>query len=115
MSDYTLIHNPKCSKSRQTLEILESKGIKPRILLYLEEDLNEKLLKKVFKALEVSPSECLRKKEDDFLNSNIDLSNEQSIIEAIIRYPKILERPIFICGDRAVIGRPPENVLSIIS
>jgi arsenate reductase len=115
MSDYTLIHNPKCSKSRQTLELLNSKGIEPKILLYLEQELSEEFLFNVFRTLRVHPSKCLRKKEEDFMNLELDLEDFNAVVKAIIKFPKILERPIFIMGDKAVIGRPPENVLDLIS
>ena len=115
MSEFTLIHNPRCSKSRQTLEILNSKGIEPKIVLYLEETLTEDFLRDTFSYLGMKPSECLRTKEDDFIKSKVDMTDEDSIIEAIIKFPKILERPIVIHKSKAVIGRPPENVLAIIS
>jgi len=118
MSDYLLIHNPKCSKSRKTLEILNSKGIEPKLFLYLNEefsqDLTEDFLNNIFDALGMNPADCLRKKEEDFLNSDIDLSDRKSIISGIMATPKILERPIVLKGNKAVIGRPPENVLSLI-
>lgn len=114
MSDYLLIHNPKCSKSRQTLALLEENDIKPKLLLYLEEDLTEDFLVKLFKALNKTPSECLRQKEIEFKELNLDLNDDKSIIDAIIKKPKILERPILLYKDKAVIGRPPENILNLI-
>ena len=114
MSDYTLIHNPRCSKSRQTLELLIQNKIDPKIILYLEEELSPEFLKKTFKALDSSPKDCLRVNEEEYKTLAIDFENDRDVIEAIIKYPKILERPIFLSGDRARIGRPPERVLEII-
>jgi arsenate reductase len=114
MSDYKLIHNPKCSKSRQTLELLKSKGIEPQILLYLEKNLDESFLKEVFKALPNPPAKYLRVKEDDYKNLENKPETLAEVIAAIKKYPKILERPILYHKGHARVGRPPENVLEII-
>lgn len=111
---FVIIHNPKCSKSRAALEILESKNISPKVVDYLNGDLDKKFLVKTFKALNKRPKEVLRTKEEDFKQLELDLDKDEQVIEAILKYPKILERPIVIKGEKAVIGRPPENVFNLI-
>lgn len=114
MTKFTLIHNPKCSKSRATLQILNEHNIEPNIFLYLEEKIESDFLKSLFKALGKKPGECLRTKEDEFKALSLDTENDDEVIEAIIKFPKILERPILYDGKRAAIGRPPENILELI-
>ena len=114
MEKYYLVHNPRCSKSRETLSLLETHGIKPEIIDYLQGDLSQDLLEKIFKALNKEPKDVLRMKEEEFLGLNLNLENPQEVIEAILRHPKILERPILMKGNQAVIGRPPEAILSLI-
>lgn len=116
MSNYTIYHNPRCSKSRQTLALLNENGVEPEILLYLEKIPSEKELKAVLKKLQISARDLLRKGEEAYRNNNLsdkDLS-EDDLIGAMIAHPKLIERPIVIMGDKAVLGRPPENVLTLI-
>lgn len=110
-----LIHNPRCSKSRQALALLEEKNINPEIRLYLNDSLSKYELKAILKKLNVEASSILRKGEKDFKENfkGEDLSEEEWI-DAMIKYPKLIERPILINGEKAVIGRPPENVLDIL-
>lgn len=111
-----IIHNPRCSKSRQALELLEQKGLKPQIILYLENPLSKEEIKNILKMLKLSPRGIMRKKEDEYKNLNLDnpkLSDEE-LIAAIVKNPKLLERPIVINGNKAAIGRPIENVLEIL-
>ncbi len=116
MDNFIIYHNPRCSKSRQTLEILKEKGIEPRVIFYLENPPSEKILKSIISKLGLSAYELLRKGETEYKEQ--DLSNpsksEEDIVQAMLKFPKLIERPIIIKGDRAVIGRPPENVLKII-
>ncbi len=114
MEKYFLIHNPRCSKSRETLGLLESHGIKVEIIDYLNGALTEDFLRKTLKALNVSPKEVLRTKEEDFLALNLNVEDDEAVIRAILGHPKILERPILVKGSQAVIGRPPEKILSLI-
>lgn len=116
MSDVTIYHNPHCSKSRQALEILEDKGIKPIIRLYLQEVPTSEELRNILKKLDLKPRSLMRTKEDEYRVNHLDdenLSDEQ-LINAMIRYPKLIERPIVLANEKAVIGRPPENVLDIL-
>ena len=116
LSNFTIYHNPRCSKSRLTLELLKDKGIDPKVILYLETPPSEKELVLILKKLNMEARELLRKGEAEFKEQNLsDTSkSEEDIIQAMIHFPKLMERPIVIYGDRAVIGRPPENVLKII-
>ena len=116
MTDYVIYHNPRCSKSRQTLALLEEQGIEPTVRLYLNDVPSKEELLQVLQLLEMTPRDLLRKKENDFkeLNlSNQDFSDDQ-ILEAMISRPKLIERPVVVIGDHAVLGRPPENVLDLI-
>ena len=116
LSNFTIYHNPRCSKSRLTLELLKDKGIDPKVILYLETPPSEKELVIILKKLNMEAKELLRKGEAEFKEQNLsDASkSEEDIIQAMVHFPKLIERPIVIYGDRAVIGRPPENVLKII-
>ena len=114
--DVTIYHNPRCSKSRQTLQLLEEKGIKPIIRLYLEDSPSAKELKEVIAKLNISPRELLRKGEDAYKEnqlSNKELS-DAALIKAMVEFPKLIERPIVIKGEHAKLGRPPEQVLDIL-
>ena len=116
LSNFTIYHNPRCSKSRLTLELLKDKGIDPKVILYLETPPSEKELVLILKKLNMEARELLRKGEAEFKEQNLsDASkSKEDIIQAMVHFPKLMERPIVIYGDRAVIGRPPENVLKII-
>ena len=116
MSDITIYHNPRCSKSRQTLSLLEEKGIKPDIVLYLENPPSAKELKAILKKLGIPARELLRKGEDAYKENNLsDQSlSESALIDAMTKFPKLIERPIVIKGDKAVLGRPPENALTLV-
>ena len=116
MSNFTIYHNPRCSKSRLTLELLKDKGIDPKVIFYLETPPSEKELVIILKKLNMEARELLRKGEAEFKEQNLsDTSkSEEDVIQAMVNFPKLMERPIVIYGDRAIIGRPPENVLKII-
>lgn len=116
MTDVTIYHNPQCSKSRQTLEIIQDKGLTPNIKLYLENPPSHHELQDILHKLALSPRAFMRIKEDAYTANHLDdetLSDEQ-LIDAMIRFPKLIERPIVISNDKVVIGRPPENVLNIL-
>lgn len=110
-----LYHNPKCSKSRQTLALLKEKGIDPMIKKYLETPPDEKELWNIINLLGIAPHQLLRKKEAIYKKhhlANPQLSDTE-IIKMMVEYPILIERPIVIHNHKAVIGRPPEAVLSI--
>lgn len=116
MSDVTIYHNPRCSKSRQTLALLEEQGIEPQIVKYLEETPNADELKAVLAKLGISARDLLRKKEAEYKEAGLDndgLSDDE-VIAKMIEFPKLIERPIVVKGDAARIGRPPESVLEIL-
>ena len=111
----TLIHNPRCRKSREAKNLLEAKGIQFDIREYLRDELSKEELSKILTQLDRKPSEILRKGEAVFKEKfkGKDLADDEWIA-AMVENPKLIERPIFIHGDKAVVGRPPENVLSLL-
>lgn len=116
MSDFTIYHNPRCSKSRQTLQLLEQHGVVPDIVLYLEHPLSKSLLKQLLTKLGMSARDLLRKGEDEYRELGLGDAkvNEAALIEAMHAHPKLIERPIVVRGSRAVLGRPPENILELL-
>ena len=116
MSQVTIYHNPRCSKSRQTLQLLEENGVSPEIVLYLETPPSAKDIKQLLGKLGIGARDLLRKGEDAYKENNLSdqsLSDEQ-LIAAMVEFPKLIERPIVVKGDKAVLGRPPENVLDLV-
>lgn len=111
-----IYHNPRCSKSRATLALLQENGVEAEIVLYLQDPPNVKELKAIAKALDVSPRGFLRKGEAPY--KDLQLADEglsdAAIFEAMAAHPILMERPIVMAGARAVIGRPPENVLALL-
>lgn len=113
----TIYHNPRCSKSRETLALLEQQGISPEVVLYLQTPPSNETIKTLLNQLGMaSARELMRTKEDIY--KELDLkseSNEDTLIEAMTANPKLIERPIVIHNDKAKIGRPPESVLELFS
>ena len=109
----TIYHNPRCSKSRQTLQLLQDKGITPIIVEYLENPPSSNELTEILRKLGKSPSEILRSKEAAEVGIAKDL-NDEALINAISQHPRAMERPIVVNGDKAAVGRPPESVLDIL-
>ena len=112
----TLFHNPRCSKSRQTLELLQSRGVEPDIIEYLKTPPTEEELDKVLNMLGLEPRQLMRIKESEYAENNLDDESltRQQLIQAMIKYPKLIERPILINNNKAALGRPPEDVLEIL-
>ena len=112
----TIYHNPRCSKSRQTLELLKQQGIEPDTIEYLKTPPSKTELKGVLKMLGISARDLLRSKEPEYKALGLDNPKltEDAIIEAMIETPKLMERPIVIANNKAAIGRPPEQVLEIL-
>ena len=111
-----IYHNPRCSKSRTTLELLNDKGVQPDIIEYLNTPPNKQQLEQILDMLGLEPRQLMRTHETEYKENNLadeTLSRDQ-LIEAMTRYPKIIERPIVICNGKAAIGRPPETVLEIL-
>tara|TARA_R110001592_G_scaffold59905_3_gene182012 strand:- start:22936 stop:23289 length:354 start_codon:yes stop_codon:yes gene_type:complete len=111
-----IYHNPRCSKSRQTLAILEENKIKPEIILYLEDTPDAKTIHSLLNKLGMSARELLRKGEEAYkeLNLKDTTLDEAFLIEKMLEFPKLIERPIVVKGDKAVLGRPPENAMKLI-
>lgn len=116
MSIYKIFHNPRCSKSRQTLKLLEDNNCEIEIINYLEIDLDVLLIKDTLEKLALKPRDILRKNEQDYKDNDLkrDSLSDDDLIDYMIKYPRLIERPIVINGNKAVLGRPPENVLSLI-
>ena len=116
MSAYKIFHNPRCSKSRQALQILQDNNCDIEIINYLETNLNASLIKDVLHKLSLKPRDILRTSEQDYKDNNLKEDNfsDDDLIDYMIKHPKLIERPIVIKGHRAVLGRPPENVLELI-
>jgi len=112
----TIYHNPRCSKSRQTLALLEEKGIDANVVLYLENPPDRATLTSLLKKLGKSPRELLRKGEDEYKANNLaDASlSDDALIDAMVKHPRLIERPIVVKGNKAALGRPPEDVLDIL-
>lgn len=116
MTDLTLYHNPRCSKSRAALELLEARGLAPNVVRYLETPLDANQINALLGKLGISARQLLRTGEDEY--KSLDLADaslsERTLIEAIAAHPKLMERPILETADKAVIGRPPEQILELL-
>ncbi len=112
----TIWHNPRCSKSRKTLTLLEEKGISPKVVLYLENPPSVEEIDAVLKMLGRTPRELMRAKEEAYQEAgldNPDLTRKQ-LIAAMAANPSVIERPLVIKNGKAAVGRPPEDVLKIL-
>ncbi len=109
-------HNPRCSKSRQTLQLLEDKGIEPKQKLYLKEPPDEQELRDVLAMLGLSPRDLMRKKQKEYKELGLadESLSDDDLIRAMLDNPVLIERPIVINDGKAAIGRPPENVLDVL-
>ncbi len=112
----TIYHNPKCSKSRETLKLLRSKGVEPVIVEYLKTPPSQTELKQLLGQLKLSPRELLRTREPDYKKAGLDdmKRSDAFILAALTKHPKLMERPIVVAGKKAVLGRPPENILKLL-
>jgi len=116
MSKVTIYHNPRCSKSRQTLELLDSRGIDRDIVEYLKTPPDSVQLAEILDLLDMEPRELMRTNEPEYRDNALDdpdLTREQ-LIQALVDYPRLIQRPIVLGKDKAALGRPPENVLEIL-
>lgn len=110
-----IYHNPNCSKSRESLEILETSKRDIQIIKYLDEPLKAEKLKKIIKLLNIKPIELIRQQDILWKENFKDLEfTDEELIDVMSNYPQLIERPIVINGDKAVIGRPPTKILDII-
>ncbi|MCP3868469.1 MAG: arsenate reductase (glutaredoxin) [Gammaproteobacteria bacterium] len=111
-----IYHNPRCSKSRQTLKLLEEQGIQPEITHYLDTPPDEKTLSALLEMLGLEPRDLMRKKEKEYKENGLDNPelDRKQLIQAMVRHPRLIERPIVVKAGKAALGRPPENVLEIL-
>jgi arsenate reductase len=112
----TIYHNPRCSKSRQTLALLQEKGIEPKVVEYLSDTPDAKTLDGILKKLEMEPRDLMRRKETPYKDLRLDdpkLSRDK-LIAAMVANPILIERPIVVSGGKVALGRPPEAVLEIL-
>lgn len=115
MSDFTIYHNPRCSKSRATLALLQEKGVQPQVIEYLEQPPTRAELGAIVAKLGITPEALLRKGEEVYkLKYAGKTLSDAQWIDAMVSDPILIERPIVISGQRAVLGRPPENVLELL-
>lgn len=116
MSTVTIYHNPRCSKSRQALALLEENGVTPEVILYLDNPPDAATLRSLLAKLGKTPRELLRTGEEEYRELKLDdpAASDDLIIGAMVLHPKLIERPIVVKGRKAVLGRPPENVLSLV-
>ena len=115
MSEFTIYHNPRCSKSRNTLALLQERGIEPEVVLYLESPPGVDEIRSLLSKLGMSAAQLVRRGEEAYKASGLDAgSTEKALLHAMAANPKLIERPIVVRGERAILGRPPENVLELI-
>jgi arsenate reductase len=117
MSNLRIYHNPRCSKSRQTLQLIEQQGLQPEVIEYLKTPLNQKEITELLALLGFdSARQLMRKNEEEYKQKGLSGSDvsEEMLIATMCQSPKLIERPIVVNGNEAIIGRPPENVLNIL-
>ncbi|MBF0625225.1 MAG: arsenate reductase (glutaredoxin) [Magnetococcales bacterium] len=112
----TIYHNPRCSKSRQTLELLEARGLEPEVVDYLKTPPDAAAIERILTLLGLEPRALMRIKETAYRDNHLDDPGltRQQLIDALVRHPQLLERPVVVANGKAAIGRPPENVLEIL-
>jgi arsenate reductase len=116
MKNFTIYHNPRCSKSRETLALLQQHGIDPEVILYLETPPTARELSAIISKLGIDARDLLRTSESEYKSLNLsDTSlSQDAIIEVMASHPRLIERPIVISESSAVIGRPPANILALL-
>jgi arsenate reductase len=112
----TIYHNPRCSKSRQTLQLLRDAGVEPEIIDYLNNPPTARELDRILGLLGIEPRQLMRRKESAYKDTGLDDESlsRTALIEAMVANPILIERPIVVKGDAAVLGRPPDNVLALV-
>lgn len=112
----SIYHNPRCSKSRQTLALLRENGVEPEVIEYLKTPPTRETLENLLRMLRLEPRDLMRKKETEY--KELGLSDESldadALIDAMLQHPKLMERPIVVRGAKAALGRPPESVLELL-
>ena len=116
MDPVIVFHNPRCSKSRQALALLESKGVQYKTFLYLDNEISYEEFVRILGLLKIKSRDILRTKEKEYLENNLNNMNltDDDIIKIVLKNRKLIERPIVIRGEKAVIARPPEKVFQVL-
>lgn len=114
MTDVTIYHNPRCSKSRETLGLIEGKGIAPRVVKYLETPPSAEELRRILALLGKRPRDLLRAKEAAEAGLDAATLDDDALIDAMVAHPAVIERPIVVANGKAAVGRPPGSVLAIL-
>lgn len=111
-----IYHNPRCSKSRQTLQLLQAHGIEPTVIDYLKTPPDAKELNRILNLLAMEPRDLMRKKEAEYKEAGLDdpALDRETLIQAMIDHPRLIERPIVVAKGKAALGRPPESVVEIL-
>ena len=111
-----IYHNPRCSKSRQTLQLIKEQGVEPEIIEYLKTPPTAAELSDILDKLSMQPRELMRKREAEYKQTGMDDESldRDALIAGMVNTPKLIERPIVLANDKAAIGRPPEDVLAIL-
>lgn len=109
-----IYHNPRCSKSREALALLESRGLSPKVIEYLKEPPSQAELKHILRSLGIPARDLVRKKEAAEAKIDPAALGEAELVAAMVEHPEIIERPIVLNGEKAALGRPPQRVLDII-
>ncbi len=112
----TIYHNPRCSKSRQALTLLRERGSEPEIVEYLEDPPDADTLARILDLLGLEPRQLMRRKEPEYKANGLDDPNlsPEALIAAMVEHPRLIERPIVLKDGKAALGRPPENVLTLL-
>ena len=116
MPEALFYHNPKCSKSRKALEIIDTHNIDTKVILYLKYKITKSMLNEILDLSGLSIRDIIRRNEKEYKENNLDNLNltKDELLDLILKYPKLLQRPVFVFNNKAIIGRPPEDVLKII-
>jgi len=116
MSEAIFYHNPQCSKSRKALEIIQNQNINTKVILYLKDKLTKSMLKQILDLSQLSVRDIIRSNEKEYKENNLDRLDltQDDILDLIVKHPKLLQRPVLVYNNKAIIGRPPEDILRII-
>jgi len=116
MNKITIWHNPSCSKSREAMSILETNNVQAEVVKYLESTPSVTQIKEILKMLDITPRELMRKKEDIYKELNLqDETDNNALIQAMAQNPKLIERPVIIKGNKAIIGRPTDKITEFLN
>ncbi|NPA28627.1 MAG: arsenate reductase (glutaredoxin) [Epsilonproteobacteria bacterium] len=114
-NDIIIWHNPRCSKSREALKLLQEEGIEPQIYKYLDEKPTKEQIQAVLAMIGAKPRDIMRTKEAIYKELGLkEVDDDEKLIEAMAEHPKLIERPIVIKGNQAVLGRPPQKVIELV-